>query len=54
MEKALWTIAEFISYKAKVPVLKLVRNVKEGIRQSEEGEGTPMNILVRNPSKVRR
>ncbi len=49
-EKALWAFADMVSFKVGLPVPKLVRNLKEGMRQWEEEDGaTLFNVLVVDP-----
>jgi GNAT superfamily N-acetyltransferase len=50
-EKAIWAFAEIVSFWAGLPVPKLVRNIKEGMRQFEEEDGTLFNIIAPDPQK---
>lgn len=54
VEKAIWAFSEIASYWAGVPVAKMVRNIKEGMRQYEEEDGTLFNIAAPDPQKRRR
>jgi hypothetical protein len=55
MEKALWAFADAVSFKVGVPVPKLFRNLREGVRQWEEEDGaTFMNVLVPDPDAKER
>lgn len=53
-DKAVWAFADTVSFFAGIPVPKLARNIAEGMEQYDRGEGTVFNVLVRNPSKIRR
>lgn len=50
-EKAIWAFAEIVSFWAGLPVPKLVRNIKEGMRQFEEEDGTLFNVIAPDPQK---
>lgn len=53
MEKALWAFAEMASYTTGIPAARVAKKLKKGMEQYEDGEGTPMNILIPNPDTRR-
>ena len=42
---------ELFSYHYKLPIPKITRKVLQGIEQFENGEGTELNMFIRNPNK---
>lgn len=54
MGKAVWAFADLASYRFGVPAPKMARNIIEGMRQWEEEDGTPFNILVPDSDKKER
>jgi hypothetical protein len=52
--KAVWAFAEMTSFWSGVPASKLAKNLIEGIRQYDEENGTPFNIIIPDPKKRNR
>lgn len=55
MTKAVWAMADILSFRAGIPVPKLARNLMEGVRQyNEEDSATLFNLLVPDPNAKRK
>lgn len=51
-EKAVISIAELFSFAVGIPAPRMARDVIKGMKQWEQGEGTPFNILIpQTPAK---
>lgn len=53
VERSILALMELLSYGLRTPFPKVVREVEQGIEQYENGDGTAINVLVRNP-KIRK
>lgn len=54
METAIWAFSDAVAYLYGLPLPRFVRTLKEGMRQFEDEDGTPFNILVPDPAKRQR
>jgi len=53
LERSLLALLEMLAYGVRTPFPKIIREIDQGIEQYENGDGTAINVLVRNP-KIRK